>query len=343
MILKIMKTDDLQLTKSDYRIVTSLRERPRGSSSNSVPSSNASGPPQSGPEAEGPQEGKEPGAGNRQTKIGGAGFASLGRDLEERRSFLPRWVVRSRSLARLLPYLDAIFIFKDPQKLTTVQPIPREGIADWTRPGMPVRPDINPDEPVAYGAAVQAAILSGDTSSKSTNEILLLDAANLQIYIWFPQRGPQPSKKPNFHHLIDIRNLTLYGWCGCLRRDDPKTSRTLILTTDRMFEDCPHWSKYPATPVQPTPGSHATAPQGPPPTRIGVINGHFPRGLLYPPPPEDDSPHVVPHHIYGGIHLDHSHERAPPPPGILSNDRPAWPESPIVPREIYLSSSTAQK
>ncbi|KAF6794164.1 hypothetical protein CMUS01_16048 [Colletotrichum musicola] len=121
------------------------------------------------------------------------------------------------------------------------------------------------------------------------------------IYIWFPQRGPQPSKKPNFHHLIDIRNLTLYGWCGCLPRDDPKTSRTLILTTDRMFEDCPHWSKYPATPVQPTPGSHATAPQGHPPTRIGVINGHFPRGLLYSLLPEDESPNVVPHHIYGLI------------------------------------------
>lgn len=48
--------------------------------------------------------------------------------------------------------------------------------------GKELNKTINPDEAVAYGAAVQAAILSGDTSEK-TQDLLLLDVAPLSMGI----------------------------------------------------------------------------------------------------------------------------------------------------------------
>ncbi|KAL7416286.1 hsp71-like protein [Mrakia frigida] len=57
----------------------------------------------------------------------------------------------------------------------------RELVSDFFNGKEPNR-SINPDEAVAYGAAVQAAILSGDSSEK-TQDILLLDVAPLSLGI----------------------------------------------------------------------------------------------------------------------------------------------------------------
>ena len=69
--------------------------------------------------------------------------------------------------------------------------------------GRTLSKEINPDEAVAYGAAVQGAVLSG--AADMTKEVLLLDVAplSLGIEVRFPSSAEPQVHLTSLHDILD--------------------------------------------------------------------------------------------------------------------------------------------
>jgi len=83
--------------------------------------------------------------------------------------------------------------------------------------GRQLNKSINPDEAVAYGAAVQAAVLTGQTSEK-TQDLLLLDVAPLSLGVAMqgdvfgvvvPRNTPIPTNKSRTFTTVEDNQTTV--------------------------------------------------------------------------------------------------------------------------------------
>jgi molecular chaperone DnaK (HSP70) len=83
--------------------------------------------------------------------------------------------------------------------------------------GRQLNKSINPDEAVAYGAAVQAAVLTGQTSDQ-TKDLLLLDVAPLSLGVAMqgdvfgvvvPRNTPIPTNKSRVFTTVEDNQTTV--------------------------------------------------------------------------------------------------------------------------------------
>ena len=95
--------------------------------------------------------------------------------------------------------------------------------------GRQLNKSINPDEAVAYGAAVQAAVLTGQTSEK-TQDLVLLDVAPLSLGVAMqgdifgvvvPRNTPIPTTKSRTFTTVEDNQTTVtfpvYGFQNHVR------------------------------------------------------------------------------------------------------------------------------